>query len=345
MTLYEVLGVKPTATADEIRHAYRELAKDCHPDRHQGSKSLVDLQARIRELNEAHAVLSNPAKRHRYDTIGTLALAPVTIRTAKHAYTLVAPRMAEGDLANLYRGTDETGQRVLVKVAKSHTVNDLLVNEARLLKLMDAAFVKEPPPSLVRDLFPTLIESAIVTDAVTKSRRQVNVFAWRDDMVSLAEVLNVYKDGLESRHVVWIGNRLWAALDIAHSKVGVLHGAICPSHVLVHPPSHAVMIVDWCYGAVPTDPRFPARRKGGWAVPEAITSRPQPQADVYGIAQTLLSISDGRLERPFARFLASCSVMNPARRPDDCGVLYDQWQDLASEVFGPRKFVELTMRG
>ena len=64
---YEVLGVPKTASTEDIKKAYRKLAKECHPDLHPNDK---DAEARFKELNEANEVLSDPDKRARYDQFG-----------------------------------------------------------------------------------------------------------------------------------------------------------------------------------------------------------------------------------------------------------------------------------
>ena len=64
---YEVLGVSKNASDDEIKKAYRKLAIKYHPDKNPGDK---EAEAKFKEINEAHDVLSDKQKRARYDQFG-----------------------------------------------------------------------------------------------------------------------------------------------------------------------------------------------------------------------------------------------------------------------------------
>jgi DnaJ-class molecular chaperone len=66
---YQILGLSRSATADDIKKAYRRLARQYHPDLHSGSKK-AEMEKKFKELNEAHEVLSDPDKRKKYDQYG-----------------------------------------------------------------------------------------------------------------------------------------------------------------------------------------------------------------------------------------------------------------------------------
>ncbi|GIJ59725.1 molecular chaperone DnaJ [Virgisporangium aurantiacum] len=66
---YKVLGVTRSASADDIKKAYRKLARELHPDRNPGDKAA---ETKFKDVSEANAVLSDPAKRKEYDDTRSL---------------------------------------------------------------------------------------------------------------------------------------------------------------------------------------------------------------------------------------------------------------------------------
>src|SRR4030042_2534363 len=68
---YEVLGVGKSASADDVKRAYRRLAIKYHPDKNPGDK---DAEAKFKECAEAYEVLSDTDKRLRYDQFGHAGL-------------------------------------------------------------------------------------------------------------------------------------------------------------------------------------------------------------------------------------------------------------------------------
>lgn len=65
---YQILGVERAASSDEIKRAFRRLAKEYHPDAHQGDKK--EAERKFRKIAEAYEVLSDPEKRAQYDRFG-----------------------------------------------------------------------------------------------------------------------------------------------------------------------------------------------------------------------------------------------------------------------------------
>ncbi len=71
---YDILGVTKTASAEELKRAYRKQALEWHPDRHKDDKEVAE--KRFKEINQAYQVLSDPQKRSAYDQFGHEAFAP-----------------------------------------------------------------------------------------------------------------------------------------------------------------------------------------------------------------------------------------------------------------------------
>jgi DnaJ-class molecular chaperone len=89
---YRVLGVEREASSEKIKEAYRKLAFQYHPDRNRENPSAVE---RMKEINEAYAVLSDPRKRRDYDTFHN--------QYGPYGYDRFKQRYSEQDI---FRGSD-----------------------------------------------------------------------------------------------------------------------------------------------------------------------------------------------------------------------------------------------
>lgn len=95
---YRILGLNRSASADEVRRAYRKLAMQYHPDRNAGDKQAEE---KFKDINEAYQVLSDPQKKARYDQLGS-------------AYSNWQERGAPGDFdwSQWFSGAPRGGTRV-----------------------------------------------------------------------------------------------------------------------------------------------------------------------------------------------------------------------------------------
>jgi hypothetical protein len=216
-------------------HAYRMLVKLVHPDVAPAGRgpAATAAFARLAELWS--------------ERDGRLL-------TTKRATYRVGGPVASGDITELYA---VDGDAALLKLPRRPADNDLLEAEAAALRTLAA----EGDPKF-RPYAPRLVESFTHEDA-DRARRTANIIARQRGFVPLAEVHAAYPGGLDPRDVAWMWRRLLTGLGWAH-RAGLVHGAVLPEHVLIHPAEHGLVLVDWCYPRCRPSGRPPPPPTSSW---------------------------------------------------------------------------------
>ena len=185
---------------------------------------------------------------------------------------------------------------------------------------------------------------------VTAERGSLPAAEW----FSLAEVRRAYPAGVDARQMAWIWRRLLIALGHAHDR-DVVHGAVLPSHVLVHPDAHGMLLVDWCAsvrrsGAGAT--RIPAlsTEYERWYPPSVLVGVPPTSAvDLEMGLRCMVSLLDGD---PLTGALPA-AVPGPLRahlqgtlatvHRTTAWRLYQDFSGLLATLWGQRRFVPFSM--
>ncbi len=161
---------------------------------------------------------------------------------SRHKYHPGA-KLFEGDLADLYTAYGAThpkggAETILLKVARDRRDNDLLDNEIDVLNFL---YPKGQKDEKFYRYLPRVIDTARSPDG-----RRIIILPYFEGFLSMADIIAAYPAGIDFRDMIWMYKRLLSGLGFV-AEMGVVHGAILPPHVLVHPEGHGAKILDWSY--------------------------------------------------------------------------------------------------
>lgn len=305
----------PGVAGGRAGHAYRMLVKMVHPDVAPAGRG--------------------PAATAAFARLAVLwGVRDGRVLTTRRATYRVGGPVAAGDIAELHA---VDGDAALLKLPRSPGDNDLLRAEADALSTLAA----DGDPKF-RAYAPRLLESFTHEDA-GRVRRTANVIARQRGFVSLAEVQAAHPGGLDPRDVAWMWRRLLTGLGWAH-RAGLVHGAVLPEHVLIHPDRHGLVLVDWCY-AVPagaTVPALVARHRAAYP-PEVPARQPATAATDIFMATGLMLRLLRDPPAPLRRFARGCRYDRPRMRPQDAWRLLAELDELLDDLYGPRRFRPFAM--
>lgn len=317
-----------------LKQRYRRLAGQTHPDSHPHAK---------KEAEEAFKLLQTwHTKAQRKIKHGTYGQAvQIKIASSKHEYEGY-DKPFKGDLCDLYPAWSDD-QKVLLKITRHARNNDLLQAEAEHLRQIERELHADP----LRAHFPTLLERFKIRDEAGV-QRQTNVLAFENDYFTLADVMSAYPKGIHPADMAWMFNRILVALSIAH-RLGIIHGALIPAHIMIRPRDHNGMLIDWCY-SVKSGNKIKAisRPNEVYYPPEVFAKRAAtPATDIYMAAACMVALLGGNPEnghlpesipKPIRALLRTCLIHSPHRRAQDAWELFEAFGQILRRLYGTPKF-------
>ena len=300
------------------RREFRRLAALLHPDRNAGDPAVAAaferLVARYDEWRGPAVVVSG--RRGRYTVIGS----PV-----------------QGSVSAVYAATSESGDRVAIKVSRSASSGRFLERERAALRRL-RALTDRPENTWLAPYFPRLLDTADLLDAGSGTTRTADVLSAHgaaEGFVDLATVAAARPEGLDGRDWAWIHRRLLRAVAGAH-LAGLVHGALVPENVLIHPEGHGVVLAGWSFASAPGE-QLPGRIASRRDLYPPDANEPASAAlDVYMVHATMRTLLAPTQRRQLA-FAAGCMQRAPRMRPAAVALL-DEYDDLLEDLYGRRRF-------
>ena len=353
--VFGVLAGSQDEKFDAARRLFRQMAKAVHPDLFQDHADFKQADAAFKKLvyfwEQAQARLENGS----YGTTApTEGFVPFSIRTKKSHYAVKRP-LARGDISALYIASSmpDSEPDCLLKIPVRPQDNDLLSNEARILAHLRAS---ADYPRL-RHFVSQLVDSFAYQEQTSGVVRQINTLAYLDGFYSLKEVRQIYPQGIDPRHMAWIWRRLLVALGFAHLN-NIIHGAVLPTHVLIHPKLHGVILIDWSYAVL--DPSTSGESISAissdyrdWYPAEVFAREiPTPGLDIAMAARCMIDLLGGNDHKntmphsvpwQIQSHLKGCVLPEPRQRPQDAHVLLANFDALIQRLWGRRTFQEFSM--
>lgn len=237
---------------------------------------------------------------------------------------------------------DEPGEKTIqavVKVCRNVGDADLAKNEVAVL---DDLY---PPEQTDEKFYRYLVKPL--------AREPYLVMPYLDEYVTVEEVIKAFPGGLDFRDVTWMFKRLLIGLGFVHNRK-VIHGAVVPPHVMIHPTEHGAKLIDWSYAVRrnTTIKAYPAVWRAYYP-PEVFDKRfPTAATDIYMAAKIAVALLGGSIETnelpkevpaEVAGLLRSCLGELPSSRPQDAWELHDEFDGIIQKLVGKPKYRKLKM--
>ena len=352
----DIFGMKVSETI--LQEKYREMAMLVHPDK----VAPADKDRATKAFQALSEFLARAEKKLAAGTYGdyTVLEKEIVVSTKKKTYTLER-RITQTKIATFYTGHDEKGNPITLKTVRTPKDNDLIENEARVLKKMHNDV-------LTKDNVNTLQLVPKVTDTFTNLSGKVNqsviVFQGITKVgYSLPVLREKFPKGIPLEHAAWMFNRLTGALENPH-LLGIAHAGLIPENIVFYPSDHGATIYNWDFAT-----EEGTKVKGALGSPlDRVYYAPEVQnkepvtlsADLYSLAKIFLYMVGGSVNankfpdwqsldpafwqadklkavKKIEGIIRAC-LLGKAARTQSVASVYVDFREALVPIFGPPKW-------
>ena len=352
-TPQDVFGALRGVPAEQLhaaRQIFHRLTKIIHPDRY---TQPADQQLAHHTMTRLNDLWAETRRQIRSGSYADRAARTPSIRLTSRRRTYeVDALIGTDEVCQRYAcrfESDGAGRLGLFKIARTSDDNDLVQNEARVLRQLRA------DKDLVRlwPFVPEVYDSFLYDDGRTEAR-QANVVSRVPNVYSLEEIRAHYPHGVAPKDAAWMWRKLLIALGFAHAR-GSVHGAVLPPHILIEPDQHGLILDNWLY-ALPDPLESGAHLAAivpvyeAWYPPEVFDKQPAlPGFDILMGARCLVYLLGGdpltgkvpaSVPDPLASFIRGCllTVSRPADRPQQAWEVLTDFTQVIERLWGRRTF-------
>jgi serine/threonine protein kinase len=334
-----------TATEAEINRARRLFMTEVHPDKFYETPFAKQAAEAVVLLDKWHQIalklIADGTYGQRKPPINV-----VLVRSKKRAYE-VWEQIDQDSIANSYRCEYE-GKTGVFRVVRSARDDGHIQHEA------DIATKLRNTGDKFKSFWgyaPEIIE----TFPMGKPARRAIVYPFEQNLFSLAQIVQAYPYGIDTRDMAWMWRRLLAAIGF-FSMNSVVHGHIVPENILYNIKTHGLVMTGWRKPKTPVvtsfsevlapevDPSFPAGAKQDAVV----------QTDIYMAACCMgFALNGTKGPNPkniststpaeVRNFLRSCMIYKPTARPSNAWDLHEEFGEVLQKLYGPPKFRKFEM--
>jgi serine/threonine protein kinase len=277
-----------------------------------------------------------------------------------------------GDLADIYLGHVTRESEIfpaITKLAREATLNPLLIQEAHhLARIRQRMLVQK---SMWVHSIPRVFGSFSNADG----DKLVNILEYFPGFFSVHAIRTLYEAtsssapyaGVDGRTMAWMWRRLLILMDWTH-KIGLVHGALLPPHILYYPDNnrrgghdqkkHSVRVVDWCYSTDYSLQQTLPAVCSQWAefYPPEVGAKFDlgPWTDLYMAAKTMVYITGGvvsanqfppSIDPRLAQCILRCLDLSRQHREQSAKEQFERFDAVLKEVFGEPKFHDFILPG